>query len=503
MKKTIFICLNITLLLILSSTLSSSISNNTTINTDYDPYVDINVTVEIKAIRFLEKKEPAHLGKGLIKTFLSSFSLLKQTFIEQHPSFYVKVYINQEEYTSTIWVDTKYVYTPNWKATLNVPDDEELVDIKIQLLDSANHDVFCDISPDKGSSDDGRDAEITYSIKTGHWTGDDALEDKSGYGRLSGTDDGTIYENDNDAEIWFDIYQNDYDEDTIPYWTEVNTYHTNPEIKNTGDPDNDKIPVEWEYKWNYNPFTYENHEKTDPDGDSINNYEEYLTSEWFSDPYRKDIFVEMDRMTDGPNGEQIYFSEAAKELIQTAFDRQNIVYHLDMGEMGGYDLIPFDELTTYNWGHNASNNELQQIYNDYFLHRNNSNWRRGVFHYGVVINQCSLANGNMFRSNAYQISSAGLEEKYNTYPFLDKDIIYASAYMHELGHTLNFNPIPGHDDESKTPWQIGYWKNRPYKSCMNYAWMYILVDYSDGSRASPDIDDWSRIDYDFFERGWG
>ena len=75
--------------------------------------------------------------------------------------------------------------------------------------------------------------------------------------------------------------------------------------------------------------------------------------------------------------------------------------------------------------------------------------------------------------------------------------------MHELGHTFNFNPIPGHDQFSKNPWQIGYWLNKPYKSCMNYAWMYILVDYSDGSRASPDIDDWNRIDYNFFEHEWG
>lgn len=74
--------------------------------------------------------------------------------------------------------------------------------------------------------------------------------------------------------------------------------------------------------------------------------------------------------------------------------------------------------------------------------------------------------------------------------------------MHELGHTFAFNPIPGHDPNSKYPWQTGYWINRPYKSCMNYAWVYAIVDYSDGSRESPDIDDWARIDYDAFEREW-
>jgi hypothetical protein len=37
---------------------------------------------------------------------------------------------------------------------------------------------------------------------------------------------------------------------------------------------------------------------------------------------------------------------------------------------------------------------------------------------------------------------------------------------------------------------------------MNYGWMYKLVDYSDGSREEPDIDDWERINYYAFEHEW-
>jgi len=492
MKKIIIICLVLTLLLNISLTVNSS-SNTNIIHTDFDPLTDITVTFEVKAIRFLEKEEPSDPFKGILNTFLLKKILFGNTFFDDTPSFYVKVYINNQEYTSKIWSNTKYIYNPDWSATLNVPDEEELVSINIQLLDSANNDVFCDISPDEGNSDDGRDVEIFYNIKTGHWTGDDELKDNSGYGRLSGTDDGTIYENDNDCELWFNIYQNDYDNDNIPYWTEVNTYYTNPEIKNSGDPDEDKIPVEWEYKWGYNPFISEDHTNLDPDYDSINNYEEYLTSGWFSDPYRKDVFVEMDKMDDGPNGEKTYFPVNAKEIIQTAFDRQNIVYHLDMGEMGGYDLVPFDG--------DIGRHDLHNIYYNYFLHTNENNWRRGVFHYGLVIYFEDIP-GYMFRSNAYQIASSGMEEKLSTYPNLDRDIVYGSAYMHELGHTFAFNPIPGHDPYSKYPWQLGYWQNRPYKSCMNYGWMYKLVDYSDGSRANPDINDWNRINYNSFEWEW-
>jgi len=492
MKNTMFICLILSLLLTLSSTVNSSIYGNSTY-TDFDPLVDITVTVEIKAIRYLEKEEPADPFKALFKTFLSNILLIKETTLEDNPSFKVIVYINEKEYTSNIWSNTKYVYNPDWSATLNVPDDDEFVNIKIKLLDSANKNVFCDISPDEGSLNEGRDAEIIYNIKTGHWTGDDSLEDCSGYGRLSGTDDGTIYKNDNDCELWFNIYQNDYDNDNIPYWTEINTYGTDPETKNSGDSDNDKIPVEWEYKWGYNPFTWEDHINIDSDSDSINNYEEYLTSDWFSDPYRKDVFVEMDKMADGPNGEKTYFPVGAKELIQTAFDRQNIVYHLDMGEMDGYDLVPFDG--------DIGHHDLNFIYVNYFLHNDENNWRRGVFHYGLVIYYEEIC-GYMFRPNAYQIASTGMEDRLSKYPTLDRDIVYGSAYMHELGHTFAFNPIPGHDQNSKYPWQSGYWTNRPYKSCMNYGWMYRLVDYSDGSLPNPDIDDWSRIDYHSFEWEW-
>jgi hypothetical protein len=452
---------------------------------DLDPLVDVTVTVEIQAIRFLEDNSVALSTDNIIKNLLNR----KTVITSSEPSLYVKVFINDEEFTSNIWTNSKYIYNPAWSATLNVPDESEFVDIKIQLWESTggiiSDGALCDLSADLGDFD----VELSYSIKTGKWTGDDYLNDPSGYGRVCGCDDGTIYQKDKDSELWFNIYQNDYDGDTIPYWAEVNEYSTDPQLKNSGDPDNDKIPVEWEYKWGYNPFEYENHEKTDPDGDSINNVEEYLTSEWYSDPFRKDVFVEMDKMEDGPNGEKVYFPVVSKELITNAFDRQNIVFHLDMGEMGGYDIVPFDE--------DIGRNDLNFIYYDYFLHGDENNWRRGVFHYGLVVYNEDPC-GYMFRTNSFQIASVGMERKAEIL-FYQRDIVYASAYMHELGHTFAFNPIPGHDPGSKSPWQIGWWINRPYKSVMNYAWMYQIVDYSDGSRRSPDIDDWERIDYGAFE----
>ena len=74
--------------------------------------------------------------------------------------------------------------------------------------------------------------------------------------------------------------------------------------------------------------------------------------------------------------------------------------------------------------------------------------------------------------------------------------------MHECGHTLDFRPIPGHNKASYYPWQIDWWLAHPYKSCMNYGYMYTTVDYSDGSRPFGDYDDWERMDLTFFQEDW-
>ena len=458
------------------------------ITSDFDPLVDIEITVEIQKIRSFDKYDKQFSLIPYTKI------LSKREYVDRtsDPDFYIKVLINNEEFTSDIWHDTKYIYSPDFSATLNVPDDQEFVDITIQLWDwNADGDVLCDIGKDE------KDADIIYSIKTGHWTGEDQLDDPSGYGRLSGCDDGSIYKRDRDCELWFNVYQNDYDNDGIPYWTEVNVYGTDPEIDSSGeDSDNDDVPIEWEWKWGYDPLVAENHENLDPDADSIDNFEEYLTSQWGSDPFRKDLFVELDQMDEGPQGETSLLPEASKELLYTAYDRQNLVYHLDDGSWAGSgsEMIPFDELT--------DEDELKNIYRNYFLHGDNNNWRRGVFHYGVLIYNYFWVGGCAFGRNRFQMSSKYTEEEKVTISLFDRDEVYASAFMHETGHTLITGYLPGHNRWSLTPLGIGWWINRPYKSCMNYGYMYYTVDYSDGSRRPPDLDDWTRMDLSFFEGEW-
>jgi len=467
---------------------------------DIDPTVDLKISVKIKEIRAFDK--------------IDLFS---------DPDFYVKVIINdEEEIISDIWYNQVHV-DEEWSTPfVDVPDDQEWVNMTIQLWDSdPSTDKLCDIAGNDNSNPFRRAITVKYNLKTGHWIGDDVLStpnswfvDYSGYGRANGCDDNSIYKQDLDCELWFDIVQNDFDGDGIPYWTEVNIFGTDPTIDDRGrDDDGDGVTIEWEYKWGhrigfnftndtysyyffweYHPFICDDHMALDPDGDSISNYEEYLTWELGSDPFRKDIFVELDQMQAGPNGEiASMLPNGSKELLYKAFNRQNIVFHLDDGKWSYAE-----------WG--DPNNELNQIYQKYFVNSSDYEWKKGIFHYGVVIYQSSVVKGNAFGANRFQISARGMEEKAKMpFPLTgNRDVVYASAYMHELGHSLDLEWLLGHTTNAYYPWQPLWWLCRPYRSVMNYGYMYgsiwNLIDYSDGSRGKMDHDDWSNIKYAYFEQ---
>ncbi len=217
-------------------------------------------------------------------------------------------------------------------------------------------------------------------------------------------------------------------------------------------------------------------------------------SQWYSDPYRQDIFIELDQMETGPNGEKNILSVGSQELLNTAFDRYNKVLHIDDGRMGGGEMIPFDDYTT--------RDELSNIYWNYFLHGDEKNWRKSVFHYGLVLydgTRCGFA----FDRGAFQISSSYIEELYlKPYLLNTREIVYASVYMHELGHTLRIRN-PGVDNrDTYFPWQEGWWTYAHYKSAMNYRYVLNLVDYSDGSNGNPDYNDWEQMNLRYFQISW-
>ena len=477
--KTYFISLFIVLVLLPLSTTSINISN------DVDPLIDLELIVTVQTIRGLE----------------DAFAT--------YEDFFINLTIQDTTFTSLQWKTLPYVNNINWTIVYDIADDEE-EDIVISLALYAHTDdgvILCDLSNDSNQNKDefNKIVSLSYNVKTGRWAGDDALGDASGYGRLNGCDDGTIYEEDNDCELWFSISQTDPDGDSIPYWMETNLFSTDPLIDDSEtDFDLDGVPTSWEYQWGYDPLTWDGHDYLDDDNDSITNMEEYITSSFGTDPFRKDIFLELDYMQESPTGEQSIIPPSSFELLKNPMHRRNIVYHFDIGVINGGEIIPYQDNVPYD--------EIRDLYFEYFLHNDNTTWRRGVFHYGLIVYK-TFPKGYGFSgdvdpfmgylpgTNSFVISSSQMEK--NTRISLKTvDYFYASAIMHEMGHTLgirNGNP-PGCDVQlSKYPWQPGWWIYRNYKSIMNYHYTYKIFDYSDGTHGDRDHDDWSALDFSHFE----
>jgi hypothetical protein len=172
---------------------------------------------------------------------------------------------------------------------------------------------------------------------------------------------------------------------------------------------------------------------------------------------------------------------------------------------GGGEIIPFDRKTYPK--------ELYTIYNTYFLHNNTENWRRGVFRYVMILYHHYIAAGIAFVGehqrffwhthgiNTLVISAESMQK---TSRKLSKpiDYIFACAIMHETGHTFGIDflfPVGCDNIGTSRSSRLGYWLFGNYQSCMNYRYVYSILDYSDGSHGLFDYDDWSNLDFSFFE----
>ncbi|RKX96934.1 MAG: hypothetical protein DRP55_09465, partial [Spirochaetes bacterium] len=197
----------------------------------------------------------------------------------EKPTFYFIITIDDEEFDSS----TEQVLFTGWdsisqedKVVHDTPEEQAKSNVKIVLMERVKRGLlgrkYTDIERDT--------IQLTYDYRTGRWTGDDFFDDNDGYGHYVGE-----Y-----FEVWFNVYQTDYDHDYIPYWTEVNVLGTDPMVDDSkSDPDNDGIPTTWEWKWGYDPFVWNNHAQLDPDIDGIYNTQEYQMAEWFANPFRQDI----------------------------------------------------------------------------------------------------------------------------------------------------------------------------------------------------------------------
>ena len=342
-------------------------------------------------------------------------------------------------------------------------------------------------------------AQILFDTYTGQWIGDDQIGDESGYGRLNGCDDGSVDTFERDVELCFSVDVVDPDGDGIPKWIEEQEYRTDPFVNDaTCDNDNDEVPLVWEWRYGYDPFTYDDHRNNDPDNDGLNNYEEYRVSAWQSDPFRKDIFLELDQME--PDRDDTGFFVPLNTTIQVyqTYSKRNILFHVDDGCMGGGEILPYNAMIWIG--------EEQKYYNTYFLHNDPENWRRGVFRYALYVHDHRPIKGLEFpgENTLLGFFNSGLNsfliatEFFRSYNFTEN----ACVMLHEIGHTLGIymgHPLGCDNQLMRNPFSLQRILFKNYQSVMNYQYTYAILDYSDGSHGLGDYDDWENINLTFFQ----
>lgn len=362
-----------------------------------------------------------------------------------------------------------------------------------EIIDEAY--LPCDLDSKAGIGS----SEIFFDTYTGHWTGEDQLDDASGYGRLNGCDDGSYDLFERDFELCFSLDVVDPDGDAIPRWVEENVYGTDPLMNDANrDDDNDGVPLLWEWRYGYDPLTYDDHRHIDPECDGLNNYEEYLVSAWHSDPFRKDIFLELDQMELASEDPGFFVPLNTTIQVYQTYAKRNIVFHVDDGCMGGGEILPFDSMVWFG--------EEKKYYKEYFLHNDPNNWRRGVFRYALYVHDHYPIHGLEFpgENTLLRYYKPGLNSYVIATQSYNKNSFYKHAciMIHELGHTLGIyigHPFGCDNQLMKNPFSLQRILFKNYESVMNYRYIYEILDYSNGSHGFGDYDDWGNMDLTFFQ----
>jgi hypothetical protein len=442
------------------------------------PLVNQGLMLEVKRIR----------NRGLLDELMHFGINWRKT-----PQFKVEIEIDQmryfEETNYDLSFDTWDTWFQEFRVIRDAEEGQETSTIKIIVL-GKNQKL-----PLLSKYEKKEQIDLIYDYKTGRWDGDDKVFDEDGYGHFLGEE----------FEIWFNIYQNDYDGDGIPYWTEVNILGTDPKVDDSElDPDGDKIPTTWEWKWGYDPFIWDDHENLDPDIDGLSNIEEYKMQKWLADPFSRDIYIEADGMQKGwiLDWEHTLFKETT-QIITERFAENGINVYIDDGWPngpihGGGELVPYMKVINYDSG------EILRYYKNYFPDE-----RKGIFRYLLVCRSAGVGFSGSSEFNRFDTMAVGTNP-FETYLLRSaftprtQRLMLASAILHELGHLLGIAPytIEGCDNISF----IGNWQKYQsewgnYRSVMNYLYIFDknLVDYSDGSHGKNDQNDWEQFYLPFFK----
>jgi hypothetical protein len=284
---------------------------------------------------------------------------------------------------------------------------------------------------------------------------------------------------------------------TIPICpSEESWFVTNNSIDLDGvDSDDDSVPDWWENKWGYDPFEWDDHGQLDPDDDALTNIEECYTDEFGSNPFEKDVFLEIDWMKCLDNKSNKPSWEMLQEIVDD-FSNHNIALHIDIGNLGGGEELPTecDQSATYTG--------LHELYWQYFLNNDIRNPRKGIFRYGIVCSYCPDLNYPFIgwdELDSFAISAEWLNQEIR---YFTRQQLIVGGVAHHIGHTLGLivDKYEGIDNvDTLRLFSLQWIEHYPYKSCMNYWFKFRLVTFSDGSQGPGDFNDWEHMDFHFFK----
>jgi hypothetical protein len=389
------------------------------------------------------------------------------------------------------------------RTNFKTPDGQKTSEVKITIMEIQKTGLF----GRKESRVEKLSVSLVYDFRNGHWTGSDYLKDNDGYGHVLG----------DEYELWFNIYQSDYDHDMIPYWAEVNIYGTDPTVADGKDDlDGDGIPSWWEWKYGYDPLTWDNHKMLDPDLDGVENTEEYMMAEYFSDPFHPDVYIEADFMEKNPNTlfdlPHIIYKESQQMVIEK-LSQYGISVYFDDGwpdgpVNGGGEYLEFvktiDEIVG---GHMAR----------WYKH-NFADERKGVFRYFQMVYNAGLITASEYNTYDHVLmDNSPLKVYFKRFAFTPRwqRVVMAKGTLHELGHTMGIVPASfvGVDNmpQGNLQWPGTItdeeWEqvNVEYKSIMNYNYIFNVfkdrnfIDYSDGTHGDYDFNDLTHFYLPTFE----
>ncbi|MBN1861077.1 MAG: hypothetical protein JW840_06410 [Candidatus Thermoplasmatota archaeon] len=449
------------------------------------PDINQGLTVEVLRIR----------NRGLMEKMLIFGTRWKKT-----PSYYWIIDVDGKIADSSGFVgfgssgtfitwDTLGMET---KQNYYIGEETETSNVCISIIEQVNTGLF----GRKTTTVEKEMIRLVYDFRTGRWSGDDSFMDSDGYGHYLGES----------YEVWLNLYQADFDHDGIPYWIEVNVLGTDPTVDDsTLDPDYDDIPTNWEWKWGYDPMTWDDHTNLDPDVDGIENTEEYQMRKYFANPFQPDIYIETDGMK-RKNLRDInhVFWKESQQIVIERFAQHGIWVYIDDGwddgpVNAGGELVPFIEEMD-----DVLGGQVKAFYDHNFADE-----RKGIFRYVLIVNSAAWITPPQY--NSFDTINIGTNKRlvrksYGVFTPRYHRVVLAKKVIHELGHSIGLMPSSFAGVDIKKPVGIRY-PSMPaqdyesllndYHSVMNYYWMgkdRKLVDYSDGSNGAPyDQDDWAHI----------